>query len=119
VQERYTVSSQAVVDDLEAVEVDKQNCELIIGVFPLTRDGAPETVKKHRPIGQLRQVVMESAMDEPILGTLALNDATELGSHLRHQALEQLVEWRDAIGEELEDRHHLASRQHWKRKCRL
>ena len=63
---------QAVVEDLEAVDVDKQNSELEIRVAPRSGQGPPEAVEEESAIRQVGQAIVECTMRKHLLGAFAI-----------------------------------------------
>jgi len=106
--------SQAVVDDLETVEVDEQHRELRIGLAPRVGDRLVEPLQKQRAVGQAGQRVVRRVMDQAIFGALALDGAAEMEADLRHQREQRSIRLQRAFGKELEDRDHFFADLHGK-----
>src|SRR2546427_654567 len=66
--------SHAVVDDLEAVQVEEQHGEAPLAVAPVTRQRAAEPIQQIGAVGQPRQRVVHRLVLELLLDALAYGD---------------------------------------------
>ena len=66
--------TQAIVDVLEAVNVEKKDAEARIGPPPGAGDGLAETIEQERTIGETGERIVEGVMLQAILGCFSLSD---------------------------------------------
>jgi len=68
--------TERVVDLLELIEIDKQQCRQLLGII-LKRQQALDLVAEADPIGQRRQFVITRKMADPGLGIAPLGNVFE------------------------------------------
>ena len=73
--------AEAVVDDLEPVEVDEQHREAVLGAPLGAAEGAAEQVGEQRAVGEAGQGVVEGVVEQLLLRQLALGDVGERPRH--------------------------------------
>src|SRR4029079_11212572 len=66
--------AQAVVDDLEAVHVDEEDGEAVVGPPGREADRLAEAVEEEGAVGKAGQGIVEGVVDELLLEGLALGD---------------------------------------------
>jgi hypothetical protein len=86
---------ERVVDHLEAVEVEEEQRERPSGPPPGALDGELEVIHEEGAVGQPRQRVVQRAVDELLLGPLAVRDVLNLEDEVR-RALRRVADERDA-----------------------
>ncbi|KAF5057496.1 hypothetical protein DSECCO2_356120 [anaerobic digester metagenome] len=69
--------AQGVVDSLEAVEVDHEHGESVLGVAALARHGPVQALQEEDAVGKLRQVVAQGLLGQLRLVSLALGNVAE------------------------------------------
>ena len=105
------VVTEAVVDDLEAVDVGKEHGH---ARRPPTKPGQGERqpVEEQGPVRQLGQGVVQGLVGESLLGPLALDHRPELAGHGRDQAQNAAIVGSLGNVEQLEDGNHFSVGQH-------
>ena len=68
------LEADAVVEHLEAVEVEKQDREVEVGLAALVLDGLLEALEQHAAAGQAGELVVEAVGSDPGFGALAVGD---------------------------------------------
>ena len=76
--------AQRIVDDLEAVDVDQQHIDAVIGVG--TRQGAGQAVEEQGAVGQARHPVVDGIGQQPLLAALGDGDVGEGADAARRAA---------------------------------
>ena len=66
--------SQAVVKNLELVDINKQDSEFVIGVALGEHQGALQPVEEKRAVGKIGQAVVEGVVRQQLFRALALAD---------------------------------------------
>src|SRR5208282_2681 len=66
--------AQAVIENLESIDVDEQHREFEISVAPRRHQSPPQAIEKQRTIREIRQPVVERIVRQHLLGPLALRD---------------------------------------------
>ncbi|MCY1409390.1 hypothetical protein D9M71_247390 [compost metagenome] len=108
--------AQAVVDQLEAVEVDEQHREGRLPMAAAAGHGAGQAVGEERTVGQAGERIVEG-VDQLLFGALAFHHPAHLHADLRHQVQQGIVRRQHVAGKELQDTDHFAANQHRER-CR-
>ena len=66
--------AEAVVDELEAVEVEKEDGEVVVLVATPAGHGLPEPVEEQVAVGQAREGIVQGVVEDLLLRTLARGD---------------------------------------------
>ena len=72
---------EALVHRLEAVDVEHEHGEPVVGPPGLEGHGLPDPVHEQRAVGKARQSVVEGVVEELLLGLLALGDVRLRSGH--------------------------------------
>jgi hypothetical protein len=75
--------AEAVVDVLEAIQIEEQNGELVVGAPFALGDGDPQPIHEERPVGQVGEGVVHGVVQQLLLGHLA---GVDVGQGARHPA---------------------------------
>ena len=65
---------EAIVKDFESVDVDKQDCELKLGVTTRNGNRPPQAIEKEHTVGEVCQAVVKRVVRQQVLGVPALRD---------------------------------------------
>src|SRR5205085_11215203 len=73
--------AETVVDHLEAVEVEKENGEVVFGMALGLFDGEAQMICEEQAIGQARQRICERVLAQTLLSLFALSDVARNTLH--------------------------------------
>jgi hypothetical protein len=79
--------AEAVVDALEAVDVQEEGGEAVLRPAPEAGQAGGQPVHEQGPVGQAGQRVVEGAVPQPLLGAAAVGDVGADGGRAQHLAL--------------------------------
>ena len=79
--------AETVIEYLEPVDVDEQDCKLEVGMAPRNGERSPEAVEKEGSIGKVGQAVVKRVVRQHFLGSLALGNVTVHDDKLFHFAV--------------------------------